>query len=175
MRTMLLAMLSVLATSGTAAVRQADPAGFLIESRIAVPATPTAAFAALVDVGRWWDGAHSYSGDPANLSIAPVAGGCFCERLPAGGSVEHGRVIQAVPGRTLRLAAALGPLQREAVTGVLDWTITAAPGGGSVIVQRYAVGGHVPGGLASLAPVVDGVLTAQLARLGERLSRQPPR
>src|SRR3546814_9802807 len=39
--------------------------------------------------GRWWNGAHSYSGSAANLRLEPVAGGCFCEALPG----EEGREI----------------------------------------------------------------------------------
>src|SRR3546814_10432451 len=73
--------------------------------------------------GRWWNGAHSYSGSAANLRLEPVAGGCFCEALPGEegrvGSVEHARVIHAAPDRQLRLSGALGPLPAEAGTGTL--------------------------------------------------------
>ena len=45
------------------------------------------------------------------------AGGCFCERLKDGGSVQLLQVVYAAPGEGLRLRGALGPLQTEASTG----------------------------------------------------------
>ena len=76
---------------------------------------------------RWWDPAHTWSGSARNLKLEPKAGGCFCEKLADGGSVQHGRVIFAQPGKLLRLEGALGPLQDMAVTGVLSFNL--APDG----------------------------------------------
>jgi hypothetical protein len=69
------------------------------------------------------------------------AGGCFCERLKDGGSVQHLQVVYAAPGKGLRLRGALGPLQMEGVDGTLAWTLKPAEGGTSV-TQSYAVGGY---------------------------------
>ncbi len=57
-------------------------------------------------------------GSAANLSLEARAGGCWCERLADGGSVEHLRVLLVSPGRMLRMRGALGPFQGLAVDGV---------------------------------------------------------
>ena len=49
--------------------------------------------------------------DAKNLSIDARPGGCFCEKLPNGGGVEHARVVYVAPREVLRLSGALGPLQ----------------------------------------------------------------
>ena len=143
---------------------------FDIESRVTVAATPARAFEALGNVSAWWSGAHSYSGDAANMRIELWAGGCFCETLPDGGTVEHMHVIQALPGRVLRMSGGLGPLQEEAVAGTLTWTLRAVPGG-TEIVSRYLVSGHVRGDTGSYAAPVDAVLREQFERLRVHLAR----
>jgi hypothetical protein len=131
--------------------------------------------------GDWWDSEHTYSGDAANLTIEPVAGGCFCEAIPAAngvpaGQVEHMRVVYVDPRvRTLRLSGGLGPLQAEALTGTL--TMAVQPSGtGSQIVWDYVVGGYARMSLTELAPVVDGVVGEQMRMLAQilRSSRAPP-
>ncbi len=172
MKTRLLAL--VLGLAGPAAapaeVTSSSPIHFDIESRVTVAATPAEAYAALGDIGAWWDGAHSYSGDPANMRIDLWAGGCFCETLPDGGTVEHMRVIQALPGRVLRLSGGLGPLQEEAVVGTMTWTLRAVPDG-TEIVSRYLVSGHVRGDTGAYAAPVDTVLREQFERLRAHLVR----
>lgn len=112
---------------------------------------------------------HSWSGDSHNLALDPRSGGCFCERLPAkgdeqAGGVEHGRVIFVRPPYMLRRASALGPLQGDAVSGVLTFTIVPADSGHSTLPLHYIVGGYFHGDATTLAPVVDSVLAAQVAR-----------
>ena len=165
MKYLLLAGLAVMpASTAGATVASAVPHGFEIVETATVAATPAQAYAALAQVGGWWDGAHSYSGDAANLRLDPRPGGCFCERMPDGGAVEHLRVVQARPGRLLRLQGGLGPLQEEGVAGTLTWSIRPTPAG-TEITQRYIVGGYVRSGAEKLAPMVDQVMTGQLARL----------
>ncbi|ODU22473.1 MAG: hypothetical protein ABS87_02030 [Sphingomonas sp. SCN 67-18] len=149
-----------------AEVEAVSEVGFSVVHVVTVPATPEAVYAALKMPAKWWGGAHSWSGDAANLWMDAQAGGCFCETLPgaARGSVEHGRIIHAAPGRLLRLTGALGPLQGEAVTGTLSWELSAVDGG-TRISQSYVVGGHARMGMAAIAPAVDGVLGEQLDRL----------
>jgi hypothetical protein len=158
------------ASPAMAEVKSAAPAGFAVESRVVVAATPAEAYAQIVRIDQWWDAAHSYSGKAANLTLDARAGGCFCERLADGGSVEHMRVVSARPGAELRLQGGLGPLQAEAVTGSLSWSLKPA-GRGTEIVQRYVVGGYVEGGADRVAPVVDQVLAGQLLRLQQKLGR----
>jgi uncharacterized protein YndB with AHSA1/START domain len=143
---------------------QVGPSGFRVATRVSVRATPAVVYGALVDVGRWWNADHTFSGDATNLSLDPRPGGCFCERLPKGGGVEHMRVVYAAPGETLRMNGGLGPLQGLGVTGSL--TIALMPdGGGTSVSLAYAVGGFSEGGFLQLAPAVDGVLVEQMNRL----------
>ena len=166
----LLALAASLAPAAAAAeVVSSSATHFRLESRATVPVAPAAVYAALGNVGSWWNVAHSYSGNAASLRLDPRAGGCFCEAMPDGGSIEHGRVLQARPGAMLRLQAAFGPLQGEAVSGVLTWTLRAA-GTGTEIVQTYAVSGHVEGGVAALAAPVDSVMRDQLEHLRAHLT-----
>jgi hypothetical protein len=158
------------ATGARAEVLSSSPIHFDIQSHVTLAVSPAEAYAALGEVGTWWDGAHSYSGDAANMRLELWAGGCFCETLPEGGTVEHMRVIQALPARMLRLSGGLGPLQEEALIGTLTWTLREVPEG-TEIVSRYLVSGHVRGDTGDLAPLVDQVLRAQFDRLRAHLAR----
>ena len=166
--------MALAAVPGQGGVVASSDAGFVVQASVDLALAPDAAYALLIAPARWWDGAHSYSGDARNMALEPRAGGCFCETIPdhggkgASGSVEHGRVLYAAPGQRLRLNGALGPLQSEAVTGILDFVISPRPQAGrqaSRITLTYSVGGYRRGGLASIAPMVDGVLLEQLDRL----------
>lgn len=150
-------------TVGHAKVAAASATSFEIVSEVEVKASPAELWSSLVAPARWWNGSHSWSGDAANLSLEPRAGGCFCERW-SGGSAEHLRVVYVDPGKVIRMAGALGPLQTEAVAGAISWTVEPA-GGGATLKLRYAVSGAFPGGLDRVAPAVDRVLLEQLARL----------
>ena len=158
-------------TLAAAEVKSSTPAGFHVESKATVPATPAEVYARLGRVGDWWNDAHTYSGKSANLSLDLKAGGCFCEAIPeGGGTIEHGRVIYAMPGSTLRVQGALGPLQQEAANGTLTWTLKAVPGGTDV-TQTYVVGGYVRGGADKLSAVVDQVMAEQLAGLAKSFAK----
>lgn len=158
----LLVALALFATPAAAEVRSRSASGFEVVNVAIVAAAPVQVYAMLGTPARWWSRIHTWSQDPANLSLDLKAGGCFCEHLPASqGSVEHGRVIFADPGRLLRLRAALGPLQQEAVIGSLSWALKAVAGG-TEVTQSYVVGGYVRGGADRIAPIVDQVLAEQL-------------
>ena len=171
MRSRCSAVLFVLALAGLAAPGRAaadvidqSAGGFTVKTTVQVAAPADRVFRALVDVGSWWGKDHTYSGDARNMSIAAQPGGCFCEKLPNGGGVEHGRVVNVRPGALLRLDTALGPLQELGVSGSMTWQI-AASGPGSTVTMTYVVGGHAPGGLDKLAAVVDQVLSQQVGLL----------
>jgi len=161
-----LATLLLLGSPGAGAVVvEASPAAFLLESSVTSAANPAAVYAALArKVGQWWDPIHTGSGVARNLSIEPRAGGCFCERLADGGSVQHARVILAEPGKTLRLEGGFDPLQDMAVSAVLTFTREPA-GAGTQITLTYRVAGAFTVDSAKLAPLVDMVCTRQLRRL----------
>src|SRR5688572_7972880 len=96
----------LLAFSGVASadVRESSPNLFVTERSVITTAPPATVYQALTrKVGTWWESEHTWSGKAANMSIEPKAGGCFCERLPEGGSVAHACVILAQPGKMLRL------------------------------------------------------------------------
>lgn len=153
-----------------AEIVSAAPTGFNLRQTVEAPGVPpTTVWAALSDVGKWWDPEHTYSGDARNLSLDPVVGGCFCEKLTnlyAG--IEHAHVVYAQPAKTLRMIGSLGPLQEFGVTGSFTWQIEAA-GGGSRITVTYNVGGFADRPLADWAPIVDEVVGNQVKRFGRFL------
>jgi len=170
-----LALLGALALTSLPAagdVVDSSASGFTLRSTVQIAAAPDRVFRALVDVGSWWSKAHTYTGDATNMSIVAQPGGCFCEELPNGLGVEHGRVVNVVPNRLLRLATALGPLQELGVAGSMTWQI--APGGqGSTVTMTYAVGGYMAGGLDKLAEPVDKVLAQQIALFKVHAEKTP--
>ncbi|HEX6018934.1 MAG TPA: SRPBCC domain-containing protein, partial [Burkholderiaceae bacterium] len=87
------------------------PGGFVSIFRHEVKASPEEVWRAITQLPRWWSDEHTYSGQAARMSLDPQAGGCWCERWGDGNSVEHARVLHALPPRSLRLRSALGPLQ----------------------------------------------------------------
>ena len=166
--------LVILPRPGHAEVAAVDANGFVSQHQLVLQAIPLQAYVALTrDVHLWWDGAHSFGGSAAGFSLSPQAGGCLCEALPGGGSVEHMRVVNAQPGVSLTLVGGLGPLQAMAVTGSMIFELAPHPEG-SVLRYRYAVGGYAPGGLSSLAPAVDQVQLGQLRRLQQFIATGRP-
>jgi len=162
----------LLLASGPAAaeVTERGEGGFVVELGASVPVPPDDAWVALITPARWWAAEHTWSGDSANLTLEPTAGGCFCEALQGAGSVEHMRVIHSAPGRLLRMEGALGPLQGEALAGTLTIEI-AREGEGTQIGLTYVVGGHSRFPLVDIATAVDDVLAGQLERLEALLRR----
>jgi uncharacterized protein YndB with AHSA1/START domain len=146
-------------------ITASSPDGFVSEHVLDVRGTPAEVYAALTDdVSRWWDAAHSYTGDAHNFSMDARAGGCFCEDFPNGVSVQHMRVLYADPGRYLRMEGGLGPLQPIPLTGVMDFELMATEQG-SRLTFRYSVHGPASAGIEGMAAPVDAVLLGQLKRL----------
>ena len=146
--------------------------GFTTRTSVTVNAPAARAYAALTKIGTWWNKDHTWSGNAANLSLDARVSGCFCEKLPNGGGVQHMTVIYAEPGKMLRLNGALGPLQDLAVTGVMTFTFTEANGKTTIDVT-YKVGGYMAGGLNGLARPVDGVVAEQVMRLKQYVDSTP--
>ncbi|HEY0230883.1 MAG TPA: SRPBCC domain-containing protein [Dokdonella sp.] len=162
------------ATPAQAEVKQAAADSFLIVFSEPLAATPAKAYAAVTAIPVWWDSEHTWSGKASNLSLKTEAGGCFCERW-ADGSVEHGRVVMAIPGKLLRLDTALGPLQEFALHGILSfWIRTDEDDGSTRLDVEYRVNGSSASGLDAFAPKVDEVLGAQVARLKRLLDTGRP-
>jgi uncharacterized protein YndB with AHSA1/START domain len=157
-------ILTAAAAATPAAVIDATADGFVVQNEVAIQASPEKVYAALIQVARWWNPQHTYSGRSANLSIDPRPGGCFCERLASGGGAEHMRVVNVQPNKVLRLVGALGPLQGSGLAGSLTWTLTPSSAG-TTLRLAYSVGGYMQGGLDKVAPAVDQVLGDQIGRL----------
>lgn len=169
----LASVLALVPNQVAAEVTASGDAGFVSHSEILVRASPAEAWTVLVTPAEWWNGDHTYSGDPANMALVPEVGGCFCEAIPGedgqpAGEIEHMRAIYVVPGSTLRLVGALGPLQSEAVTGVLTITLVLE-GDMTRITWDYVVGGYMRQPIGEMAPLADRVVGEQLLRLAARL------
>lgn len=171
-------LLALAAASPAAAeVVRATDVSFVSRHEVVVAATPKDVWLALISPSGWWRSDHTWSGDAANLTLTPQAGGCFCEKIPEvdepgrftlEGSVEHMRVVQAYPEAALRMVGALGPLQSEPVTGVLTIVISTVPKG-TRIVWEYNVGGPMRYEVPIISKAVDGVMGLQLASLAKPL------
>lgn len=154
----------MLAAAPAAADVKISESGFVVENKAVVAAAPDAVWGALAAPARYWNPDHSYSGKAENFTLDAKAGGCFCEALPGGGSVEHMRVVLVMPGSALRLIGGLGPLQSEGVAATLTWALKPVAGG-TEITQTYVVGGNMRFDVPATAPVVGQVLNEQLTRL----------
>jgi len=165
---------TALAVAGQARAEVTDVGadGFALHESAEIAAAPDVVWPVLTAPSKWWDPEHTYSHDAANLTLDPRAGGCWCETLPGGGSVEHMRVVFAAPGKLLRLKGALGPFQAFA-DGVM--TVMLSPkDGGSVVQIDYTIFGHRKDGLAPLAPIADRVIAEQLSRLKSQIETGSP-
>ena len=155
----------LIALPASAEVVETTAGGFLVRHEATIDAAPDKVYRALTgDVGKWWNSDHTYSGDATNLTIDARPGGCFCEKLPNGGGVEHMVVAYVAPGQVLRLRGALGPLQGSGLTGSMTWKL--APAASATRLElTYSVGGYMQGGFDKMAPAVNFVLGEQIGRL----------
>lgn len=151
---------------GTAAAEliTAGTNGFEVRETVHVAAAPDKAYALLLQPARWWSSKHTFSGNAANLTLDAQAGGCWCESLPEGGSVEHLHVLYVAPGKALRLRGALGPFQGLALDGVMTWTLKSVASGTDISVS-YAIGGYAKDGFEGASKAVDQVLAEQIEGL----------
>ena len=152
-----------LARSAHAEVVSSGATGFQLKFVVSSSLAPKAAYDRFITVGQWWSDSHTYSGKASALSIAPRAGGCWCERLPTGGSVQHAVVDLVMPGKMLRFQGGIGPLGAMGVSATLTVTFTAK-GMGTEVTATYNVSGYSPDGFIALAKVVDGVVGEQFQR-----------
>jgi uncharacterized protein YndB with AHSA1/START domain len=145
-------------------VADSAPNGFTIKITQTIHSSREEVYRRLIQVGNWWNSAHTYSGDAHNLSIEEKAGGCFCETLKDGGSAQHMTVLLVRPGQLLRMGGGLGPLQGIASAGSMTIELSPIEGGTQMKIV-YSVAGYLPGGMAAWADPVDSVLTEQFTRL----------
>lgn len=160
----LLGIVCLAASAPHAEVVDSSSSGFTVKITQHVSAPVARTYATALAVGSWWQSSHTYSGNAANLTIDPKAGGCWCEKLPGGGTVQHMQVVFVMPNEVVRFTGGLGPLQTMAAAGAMQWEFKAA-GDGTDLTCTYAVGGYTPGGFQPIAAAVDQVLSEQLAQL----------
>jgi len=166
-----MALAAGMLATASAAVRadtsEVSGSGFTITHAMVVDAEPQKVWQAFTQLPKWWNSAHSWSGQASNMSLEAQAGGCWCEQWTVGGapaSAMHGRVLLVLPGSALRLQAWLGPLQEQPVAGVLTFG-TARRDGATRLRVTYRVAGAPEAGLDKLAPAVDAVIGEQAKRL----------
>ncbi len=166
----------LLLVAGFARTEVADSAssGFTVKTTVTINAAPDDVYRRLVhNVGDWWNPSHTYSHDAHNLSIEEKPMGCFCEKLPGGGSVRHMEVVFFAPSKALGLTGAMGPLQSIAASGNMRFELSPADGG-TKLDLTYAVAGYFPAGMNTWAAPVDSVLKEQLTRLKNYVERGDP-
>jgi Polyketide cyclase / dehydrase and lipid transport len=138
--------------------------GFEVRESVHVAAASDKAYAALLQPAKWWASDHTFSGSAANLTLDARVGGCWCESLPDGGSVEHMRIVYVAPGKMLRLRGALGPFQGLGVDGAMTWSVKSGASGTDISFS-YTLGGYAKDGFDGLSKAADRVLGEQLERL----------
>lgn len=159
---------SLMATPSFAKVLYITEHGFAVENKIHVENKQDAWQALVGEVDNWWPKDHTWWGKEGQLSIDPVAGGCFCEDAESR-SAEHMRISYVDPNKTLRMTGGLGPLQGLGMYGALEWQFADSDKGATVTLT-YRVNGYTEGGFEQLAPVVDKVQGIQLSSLKTHLS-----
>ena len=161
---LIIPLVALISLPARAAVVDSCAAGFTVKYEVTIAAVPDTVYKRMLAITNWWDDSHTFSGKSANLVLQDKANGCFCERIPPGGSARHMNVINAEPGKIFRLSGALGPLQAYAVTGIMTFQFQQTDTG-TRLSMTYTVGGYVPSGISRFAPLVDQVLVQQLDRL----------
>jgi uncharacterized protein YndB with AHSA1/START domain len=155
-----------------AEVKYAQSDSALMEFHETINASPARVFAALGQIGHWWNGEHSWSGDANNLSLSLSAGGCFCERWDKG-SVQHGVVIMVRSDELLRLDAPLGPLQGRALKAILTYQLKAA-GGATELHTTFLINGTDHSKIDATAQSVNDVVGESLVRLKNYIETGTP-
>jgi len=159
----LVAMLLGAGSAAQAEVVSAGPNGFELNYSMQLVAPPATVYAAFGQIGGWWAKGHTYSDNSTNLRLSLAPGGCFCERFPDGGGIEHMRVTYVDPGKRVVMTGSLGPLLYEATTGVMDVQFERLAGG-TRFKLNYRVAGFAKGDAQKLAPLVDQVIGEQVKR-----------
>lgn len=161
--------LSSLGAPSMAEVVSISSNGFQVRHEVQLNIPPEEAYELLVNVGSWWNPSHTYTHNTKNLSIDARPGGCFCEKYHNGGGVQHMSVVHAAPGKALRMAGALGPMQAHGLAGSMSWDFIAQKPADnnqalSKLVLTYSVGGYMTGSFDKMAPMVNGMLGEQITR-----------
>jgi len=160
-------------SAAPAAVVDQQANGFSLQEKVTIKAAPEKVWAELVQPSHWWDPAHTFSGDPKNMTLDAEPGGCWCEKFPKGGGAQHMTIVNVVPNKLLRMRGALGPFQSTGMDGAMNIVLTQK--GDTTEVQLvYNLGGYSWGGYESLPTSADGVLGLQIYRLKQLIETGSP-
>ncbi|MEM0926606.1 MAG: ATPase [Planctomycetota bacterium] len=124
------------------------------------------------EFSQWYDARHSYSMDARNLSL-DLDDRCMLEKLPDGGFVRHMEIVFHQPGKLIRLAGGLGPLQGMGIQGAMTVSFLPAQEG-SQVTLTYVVTGASFLTLDKIAGPVDQVLTEQMTRFQKHCDAVKP-
>lgn len=145
--------------------------GLTIENSEWVDADPQSVWKAFVeDVDKWWPADLTRGGDPSALSMEATAGGGLHER----GGGRQMTIEFVEPGRLVRAAADLRPLQGMDPHGALEWRFSGEDGGTRITLRYHRAGGGSPDDLSEYAQAMDQVQALQLAGLAGYLAGAPP-
>lgn len=153
------------ASPAPAEVTAKNESGFHITLSTEIDATPDVVYETMTrQISKWWHPDHTYTTDSSNLYLEAEAHGWFAEKLEDDGVCCHMEVVFVQPGKVLRLAGGLGPLQSMGVNGAMTFTFSPSEGGTKLDVT-YIVSGFSGTQLDQIADPVDFVLTQQVTRL----------
>lgn len=147
--------LTLFAAPAAAEVVSRTPDSFTLRYAAGAGVAPRDIPASLEALPQWWDGAHSYTGSAANLSLDLSEGGCWCEKLADGTDFDHGRTVSVAADRIV-FHAPFGPMRGKATRAEL---VVTWPGG----IPTWTMTVEGPG-IGSLADPVDGVMGAGYQR-----------
>ncbi len=143
-----------------------------VTHEVTIAAPQAKVYEAIVSqVGAWWNPQHSYTKDTKNMSIEARPGGCFCEKFPDGGGIEHLRVVYLSPNNALRFSGGLGPFQANGVAGALNLKLSKVENAldaskpSTKLELTYNFGGFMDGSFEKIAPAADAMLKDVVTRL----------
>lgn len=172
MKNAVLAVALLGAAPAQAAVVNVGASGFEIQHTVHIAAAPQKVWEVLIQPAKFWSSDHTFSGKASNLTMEPKAGGCWCETLPNGGSVQHMAVGFFAPPKTLVLRGSLGPFFNLGADGAMAWTLAPA-GAETDVMLTFRAGGYVKDGFAKWSAPVDQVLGEQIAHLKQAAEAKP--
>ena len=156
-------------TDARAEVVSRSSDGFVLRFAVGVEAAPEDVVTAVSELPQWWDPAHTYTGDLANLSLVFEEGGCWCEKLADGTVFEHAVVTEITADR-VTMNAALGPLHDKATKAELIFG-SEPENRGRLVTVDFVVEGP---GLGALADGVNMVMDQAFDRLVHQIEYGEP-
>ncbi|MCJ8190540.1 ATPase [Sphingomicrobium aestuariivivum] len=146
---------------------------FHIRHEVPLVVSAERAFDLLARPGDWWNGAHSYSGDAANMRLELKPGGCFCEQWD-GNFVKHLEVVGLTRGKEIVMEGGLGPLRYAPASGTMIWKLEDG-GTGAILTIDYKVTGFAESDAETWSAAVDSVLGEQAMRFRAAAAAMPRR